>query len=27
VHNHLKRTFEKLNVRTRTEAALKYLQK
>jgi len=27
VHNHLKKAFEKLNVRTRTEAALKYLQK
>jgi len=27
VHNHLKHIYEKLNVRTRTEAVLKYLQK
>jgi DNA-binding NarL/FixJ family response regulator len=27
VHNHLKRVYEKLNVHTRTEAVLKYLQK
>src|SRR5207249_614725 len=27
VHNHLKSTYEKLKVRTRTEAAMKFLQK